>query len=159
MLRLFFIVNIVLTISAYHLTAFASAPAKEEEKRPIIITSKTLTADSKNNTATFDGSVVAKTDRITIYSDKMTVFYGNSEGKIKKIHAVGNVKVNKKGKALFSKDAIYFNDEEKIVFTGNPKAIEGENLITGKKIIFYLKDDRAVIEESRVILQNTQDLK
>lgn len=159
MLRLFFIVNIVLTISAYHFTAFASAPAKEEEKRPIIITSKTLTADSKNNTATFDGSVVAKTHRITIYSDKMTVFYGNSEGKIKKIHAVGNVKVNKKGRALFSKEAVYFNDEEKIVFTGNPKAIEGENLITGKKIIFYLKDDRAVIEESRVILQNTQDLK
>jgi lipopolysaccharide export system protein LptA len=159
MLRLFFIVNIVLSISAYHLTAFASAPAKEEEKRPIIITSKTLTADSKNNTATFDGSVVAKTDRITIYSDKMTVFYGNSKGKINKIHAVGNVKVNKKGKAMFSKDAVYFNDEEKIVFTGNPKAIEGENLITGKKIIFYLKDDRAVIEESRVILQNTQELK
>ncbi len=159
MLRLFFIVNIVLSISAYHLTAFASAPAKEEEKRPIIITSKTLTADSKNNTATFDGSVVARTDRITIYSDKMTVFYGNSKGKIKKIHAVGNVKVNKKGKAMFSKDAVYFNDEEKIVFTGNPKAIEGENLITGKKITFYLKDDRAVIEESRVILQNTQELK
>ena len=85
MLRLFFIVNIVLSFSAYHLTAFASAPAKEEEKRPIIITSKTLTADSKNNTATFDGSVVARTDRITIYSDKMTVFYGNSKGKIKKI--------------------------------------------------------------------------
>lgn len=159
MLRLFFIVNIVLIISAYHLTAFASTPAKEEEKKPIIITSKTLTADSKNNTATFDGSVVAKTDEITIYSDKMTVFYGNSESKIKKIHAVGNVKVNKKERALFSKEAVYFNEEEKIVFTGDPKAVKGENLITGKKIIFYLKEDRAVVEESRVILQNAQELK
>ena len=49
-------------------------------------------------------------------------------------------------------------NEQKIVFSGNPKAVEGENLITGKQIIFFLKEDRAVIEGSKLILQNSEGL-
>ncbi|MBI5050329.1 MAG: lipopolysaccharide transport periplasmic protein LptA [Nitrospirae bacterium] len=124
------------------------------EKKPIIITSKTLMADNKTNTAVFEGSVVAKTDDIIIYSDKMTVFYNNSQGKVTKIYASGNVKVHKKERAIFSEEATYLNDEEKIIFTGEPKAVEGENVITGVQIIYFLKDDRSVVEGSKVILTN-----
>lgn len=131
----------------------------KQDKEPIVITSDTLTADNKNSTAVFEGSVVAKTSDITIYSDKMTVLYDDSESRVKEIHAVGNVKVNNRERAMFSDEAIYIDDEEKIIFTGNPKAIEGGNMISGTRIIFFLKEDRAVVEESRVILQNKQGLK
>ncbi len=159
MLRPFFIVNCILTIFILCFTALAAPLIEKKEKKPIIITSQTLTADNKNNTAIFEGSVVAKTDDVTMYSDKMTVFYDNSESRIKKIHAIGNVKVHRNERAIFSNEATYLDDEEKIIFTGDPKAVEGENLITGTQIIFFLKDDRAVIEGSRVILQNKQGLK
>jgi lipopolysaccharide export system protein LptA len=137
-------------------TAFSIASTGELENKPIVITSQSLTADNKNNTAIFEGSVVATTGDITIYSDKMKVFYENSGGKITKIHATGNVRVHKKERAIFSKEAIYLSDEEKIIFTGNPKAVEGENVITGRQIIYFLKDDRAIVEGSKVVLKNKQ---
>lgn len=136
-----------------------SACAALSEKKPVIITSDSLVADNKNSTAVFEGSVVARTDDMTIYSDKMTVFYDNANSKINRIEASGNVRVLKKERAIFSEQAVYLDSEQKIIFNGNPKAVEGENVITGTQIIFFLKDDRAVVEGSRVILQNTKGLK
>ena len=141
------------------LSAFAGTVLDKSEKKPIVITSATLTADNKNNTAIFEGDVKAETGDLVMYSDKMTVYYDNSENKVKKIHAAGNVKVHNNDRALFSEEAVYMYSDEKIIFSGNPKAVEGENVITGTQIIFFLKDDRAVVEQSRVILQHTQGLK
>jgi lipopolysaccharide export system protein LptA len=141
-----------------HLTAFAAELLDKKDKKPIIITSETLTADSKNNIAIFEGAVTAKTDDITMYSDKMTVYYDNSRNKVEKIHALGHVKVHKEERALFSDEATYIEEDNKIIFTGNPKAVDGENVISGTQIIFYLKDDRAEVQGSRVVLQNKQGL-
>jgi lipopolysaccharide export system protein LptA len=138
------------------LTDSSATAAGNIEKKPVVITSQTLTADNKNNTAVFEGTVIAKTEDMTIHSDKMTVFYDTSESTIKKIEASGNVKVHKKERAIFSDEAIYLDNEKKIIFHGNPKVVEGENVITGTQIIFFLQDDRAVVEGSRVILQNKQ---
>ncbi len=162
MLKHFFIVNSVLLIFTIYSSAYSSALASalidKLEKKPIIITSQTLIADSKNNIAIFEGSVTAKTNNLSIYSDKMTVFYDSSESKVKKIHAVGNVKVVRDEKALFSDEATYVDEEAIIIFEGNPKAVEGENVITGTQIIFYLEEDRAVVKGSRVVLQNKREL-
>ncbi len=158
MLKQFIIASSVLFYSMLPVHAFAEQVDKKTENKPIVITSETLTADNKNNTAVFEGSVVAKTDDITMYSDAMTVFYDNVKSKINRIHAVGNVKVINNARALFSDEAIYFDSEGKIIFSGNPKVVEGDNVITGRQITFFLKDERAEIEGSRVILQNTQEL-
>jgi len=153
------ILHNVLIILIVCVTASAAAVTDKAEKKPVVITSQSLTADNKNNTAIFEGSVVATTDDLTIYSDKMTVFYDNSESKIREIIASGNVKVHKKERAIFSDEAVYIENEKKIIFKGHPKAVEGENVITGTQIIFFLDDDRAVVEGSRVILQNKKGLK
>ena len=158
MLKPFSIIRSFLFLLVVFNTSFASTIGESEEKEPVVITSQTLTADNKNNIAVFEGTVVAKSGDIAMYSDKMTVSYSEAEKKIAKIHAIGNVKVHKKDTTLFSDEAIYLNDDEKIIFTGNPRAVEGENVITGKEIIFYIRDDRAVVQGSRVILQNAKRL-
>ncbi len=158
MSRQFFIVNFILSALLIHVTVSAANLIDKKGKNPIIITSETLTADNKNSTAIFEGTVVAKTDAVTMYSDKMTVYYDNARNKVTKIHALGRVKVHKEEKALFSDEAIYLEEEDKIIFTGNPKAVDGENVISGTQIIFYLKDDRAEVQGSRVVLQNKQEL-
>jgi lipopolysaccharide export system protein LptA len=150
---LFILFSFSIIFFAYFIESSATL-AEKNEKKPIIITSRTLTADNKNNTAVFEGNVVAKTGDITIYSDRMTVFYDNSQSTIKKIEASGNVKVQRKERVIFSDEAIFIDNEKKIIFRGNPRAVEGENIITGTQIIFFLQDDRAVVEGSRVILQN-----
>jgi len=159
MSRPLFIFNCLLSILIVCFSAYGVSVSEGAEKKAITITSETLTADSRNSTAVFEGSVVAKMDDITIYSNRMIVSYSDAENNVKEIHATGNVKVHSKERAIFSEEASYINNEEKIIFTGNPKAIEGNNVITGKRIIYFLKDDRAVVEGSRVILQNKQGLK
>lgn len=154
MLKPLFIFHNIL-IGSILFFSFSSATAAEKaEKTPIVITSQTLTAESNNKTAVFEGAVVATKEDLTIYSDKMTVFYDNSESKIRKIYAVGNVKVHKNERVIFSDEATYMENEKKIIFTGNPRAVEGENVVSGTQITLYLEDERAFVEGSRVILQD-----
>ena len=159
MLKLLFIVNSLIICFAISTSAADLKDSVKAEKKPIIITSETLTADNKNNTAVFEGSVVAQTSDITMHSDKMTVYYDNSDSKVDEIRAIGNVKVLNDERVIFSKEAVYLDNEEKIIFTGNPKVVEADNIITGEKIVFFIKDERAVVEGSRVILKNKEDIK
>jgi len=157
MLKPFFIVSLSVLLLVVHSAVPASSSA-EKGKSPVVITSKTLTADNRNNKAEFEGNVIAKTDDITIHADRMIVFYDNSENKVSKIHALGNVRVHKQERAMFSEEAVFIDSEKKIVFTGKPRAVEGDNVITGTKITFFLSDERAVVEGSRVILKNDGEI-
>ncbi len=149
--KIFIISLILFGISA------ASTPAVEE--KPIVITSQTLTADNKNNVVTFEGSVVAKNEDLTIYSDKMEVSYNSSLKQVTKIHASGNVKALKSQHAIFADEATYSGPEEKIVFSGMPKAVDGENVITGTEIIYFLKENRTLVKGSRVVLKKKSGTK
>lgn len=151
-IRDIFLILFLLTV--IHFSDIHAAAAKGD---PIVITSQTLTADNKNNTAVFEGYVVAKAGDIFIYSDRMEVAYDNAEGMIREIRALGGVKVQRKKRAIFSEEAIYFGREEKIVFNGEPKAVDGENVITGTQIIYFFRDDRTVVKGSRVILKNERE--
>jgi lipopolysaccharide export system protein LptA len=110
--------------------------------------------DSQRNTALFTGSVVAKVDSVAIHSDKMRVSYSPAENIVQEIHAIGNVRVLNQGKAIFSEEAKYVRDEEKILLTGNPKVVEGQNTITGTRITYFFREDRAIIDDSKVTLKD-----
>ncbi|NCO82930.1 MAG: hypothetical protein COZ31_04580 [Nitrospirae bacterium CG_4_10_14_3_um_filter_44_29] len=131
----------------------AKAPAGEV-KGPIILTSKTLLSDNNARTALFEGSVVAKTENMTLYSDKMLVYYAEGTGNVTKIVAEGSVKLVKKDLVVTSKVAHYFADEEKIIFTGEPKAVQKGDIVTGTKMTYWMKEDRSFVENSRVLLEN-----
>ncbi len=127
----------------------------EEVQAPVVITSKTLSADNKEKTALFEGSVVAKRGDATLYADRMKVYYAEegSGSKIKKIEAEGNVRLIKKRAILTAQSAVYvIEPEENIVFTGQPRASDGENIITGSKITYFVKDERSLVEDSKVII-------
>jgi len=162
MLRQLLIVSIfvsLITIGSVFSSAAVDLPKAGEDKTdglkgPIVITSATLSADNNARTALFEGSVVAKTEEMTLYADKMLVYYAEQTGNVTKIDADGRVKLIKKDLVVTSKAAIYFADEEKIIFTGEPKAVDKGNVVTGTKMIHMLKDDRSFVENSRVLLEN-----
>ncbi len=152
MLRQLFTVSVFISVV---LAGSIFAEEKTEQiKGPIVITSQTLLSDNKARTALFEGSVVAKTENMTLYSDKMLVYYAEGSGNVTKIEAEGRVKLVKKDLVVTSKVANYFADEEKIIFTGEPKAVEKGNIITGTKMTYFMKDDRSFVENSRVLLEN-----
>ena len=97
-----------------------------QARGPIVITSASLTADNKAHTALFEGSVIAKTDTMTIYSDKMLVYYSEA-GAVTRIDSEGHVKVITGERVITSAVATYFAEEDKVVFTGEPRATEGGN--------------------------------
>ncbi|TAN43538.1 MAG: hypothetical protein EPN22_09910 [Nitrospirae bacterium] len=135
----------------------AGAEDKKTIKEATVITAQTLTTDSKAKTALFEGSVVAKKGDMTLFADKMLVYYTEekSSSNIKKIDADGNVKVVKGEKVITSASATYLTEpQEKIIFTGTPRASEGENVVTGSRMTYFLKDDHSLVENSKVILVN-----
>jgi lipopolysaccharide export system protein LptA len=46
---------------------------------------------------------------------------------------------------------------EKIIFTGEPKAVEGENVVTGKKMTYLMNEDRFLVEGSKVFFTNKKE--
>jgi lipopolysaccharide export system protein LptA len=152
MLKQFFIISVCLLLASA-----LNAHAQDAKKRltgPITVTSETLTNDSQHHTALFEKNVVAKTTEMTIYADRMLVYYNEQGGDVTKIDATGNVKVYKDTRLITSETAVYYADEDKVVFTGEPRALDGDNVVTGSVITYYVKDDRSVVEHSKVFLKN-----
>lgn len=133
------------------------SPALSEDKPlgskgPVVITSRTLTADNKAHTALFEGAVVARSDNMTLYSDRMLVYYTES-GKITKIDAEGNIRLIKGERVITSNSATYLAEDEKVIFTGQPRAMEGNSFVTGTRMTYLLREDRSIVENSKVIIK------
>ncbi len=153
--NIIFISNFFLII--FILTAYVfSEEQKITAKGPIIITSEKLTADSKANTALFEKSVVARTTDMTIYANTMLVFYNKDTGNVTRIDAEGNVRMVKGNRYITSAKSTYFADGEKVIFTGEPRAVEGENVISGKEMTYHINDDLFIVEDSKVFLTGSK---
>ncbi|MGC2063069.1 MAG: LptA/OstA family protein [Thermodesulfovibrionales bacterium] len=126
-------------------------------KGPITVTSESLTADNKAHTALFETNVVARTPDMSMAADKMLIFYREDGGEVTKIEATGNVRLIKESRVITAQNAIYYADEDKVVFTGEPKAIDGDNVVTGTKMTYLIKEDRSRVENSKVLLKNKRD--
>ncbi len=124
----------------------------------IVVKADSLEIDNKQKVATFAGNVDAKRDDFTIYCEKIQLFYvdqasgGSSEKtrvRIKKIVASGNVKILRAGGGTATADkAVYFQDQEMAVLTGNPVVKQGNDSVEGSRITLYMKDSRSVVEGS-----------
>jgi lipopolysaccharide export system protein LptA len=152
-----YFIIIAMLSSALYEASFAEQ--KKNTGEPVTITSKTLTADNKAKTAVFEGAVKAVKGDMTLYADKMTVYYQDERpgSSIEKIESEGNIKVIKGERVVTSAFAQYFAGfDEKIVFTGEPRATDGGNVITGSKMTYFFNSDRYIVENSRVLLQDKE---
>ena len=122
-------------------------------KGPVTVTSRTLSADQKARQALFEGDVIARSEEMTMYSDRMLVTYGEKGG-IEHMVSDGSVKLIKGGRVITSGKAEYFRDEDKIIFSINPKVVEGKTVITGTTIVYYPNEERTTVSESRVLIDS-----
>ena len=156
MSRQLFIISSLLIILLFVPSAFSEEKAKQI-KGPIIITSERLTADNKTCTALFEVSVIARIPDMTIHADRMLVSYEEKTGNITKIEAAGNIKLIKGNRVITSKEATYYADEEKVIFTGEPRATEGENVVTGRTMTYFMDEDRYLVEDSKVFVKKKKE--
>jgi lipopolysaccharide export system protein LptA len=151
--KIFYLSGALIIFLLLSLNAF-SAEKAERIKGPIIITSEILTADNQTHTALFENSVVARTTDMTIYADRMLVYYNKDTGTVISINAEGDVKLIKENRVITSKEATYYAEGEKVIFSGEPRAVDGENVVTGRKMTYLLNEDRFLVEGSKVFLKN-----
>ena len=125
---------------------------------PIVIKSNTFEIDNKNNMVTFTGDVDAKRDDFTVNCQKMILYYhrgpdnkgyGNEGAAIDRIIATGQVKIRQSGGGLATAEkAIYYQNDDKMVLTGNPVVKQGDDFVEGSTITLYIKDNRSVVKGS-----------
>jgi len=100
----------------------------------------------------FEGDVVAESGDMTLFAEKMTVYYLEN-GNIERIEAEGNVKLLRGTQVVTSEHAEYETDAGRVVFTGSPKAVDEGNVVTGTKMTYLVAEERFLIEGSKVFIE------
>ena len=142
------------------------APSKEKEKvnkmvpetkeakladpvdrsQPIDVTSDKVEARWKENLIIFKGNVIARQKDMVIYADSLEVTT-NEDGKgIERAIAGGNVKIQQGLRVANCQKAVFYNLDQKLVLTGDPKVSEGDNLVLGDEIILLIDKNRVEVK-------------
>lgn len=123
----------------------AALSPPERNENPIHIKSDQLLTDTKNRTATFLGRVTARQGDLTLYADRMVVHYAAEGGNVERVECSGTVRIVQKNRTGTAGNAVYDNREGKIVLSVNPKVFQGEDMISGAEITYYLADQKSVV--------------
>lgn len=114
--------------------------------QPIDITSDKVEAYWKENLIIFKGNVVARQKDIVIYADSIEAVIIEDGKGIDRVTAGGNVKIQQGLRVANCQKAIFYNREQKVVLTGEPKVVEGDNIVSGDEIIFDLEKNRVDVK-------------
>ncbi|MBW1670586.1 MAG: lipopolysaccharide transport periplasmic protein LptA [Deltaproteobacteria bacterium] len=125
-----------------------------EGKLPIHIESDLMEAMDKSGIVVFTGHVKATRGNLIIRSDKLEVFYEKrkqgveTKKAVKKTVATGHVRITQGERVGTGEKAVYDKPAEKITITGDAQVLEGPNRVSGKRIIFFINEDRSIVEGS-----------
>ncbi|MBQ26962.1 MAG: hypothetical protein CMH81_02285 [Nitrospiraceae bacterium] len=144
---------------------------EDQDSDPIVITSQSLVVHNRNDQAIFEGQVMLIQGAFRLTADRMVVFFAdqaasNDPGvpavagqKISMIKAVGHVKIVDGDQSATGKKAVFYGKEEKVVLTGQPEIWQHGYRVTGKKLTLFLKEDRSVVEGgSQVVITDSGSL-
>ncbi len=141
------------------------------ESRPLAITSRSMTVKNLDQRVIFDKNVTVIKGDMDLHADRVEVVLAKpsgsaasdsagdgmgpdilAEGNIELIVADGNVKVVQGTKTVTADHAVYHRADETVVLTGHPETWEEGVRIAGSKITILLKEQRSIVEESRVVI-------
>jgi lipopolysaccharide export system protein LptA len=136
------------------------------------ITSRSMTVKNLDQRVIFDrdvkiikGDLDLRADRVEVVLSRPTTAAANppppptttgpdllAEENIDRIVADGHVQVMQGKKTATADHAVYHRAEETIVLTGHPETWEEGVRIQGSKITILVKEQRSIVEESRVVI-------
>lgn len=120
-----------------------------DTRLPIHISSDQVEAKRGKNSVRFYGNVVVKQKDVTMKCDDLTAYYAKGEKAIDKIVAHGNVSITQRNKKVVCGKATFYNAERKIVLEEAPTAWDGDNKISGGRMILLLEKNEIQILRSR----------
>ena len=114
--------------------------------QPIDITSDRVEAYAKDNLIIFKGNVMARQKDIVIYADSIEASMIEGAKGIEKVVASGNVKMQLGRRVANCQKAVFYNLDQKVVLTGEPKLSEGDNMVSGDEIVYDIERNRVEVK-------------
>ncbi len=141
-------------IISFALLLITSPGFCQSDDEPINIEADRMVSQEEKNSVVFTGNVDASQGKVTIHTDKMTIYYKANDPKkaksqtqqVEKMICVGKVKVTQEDWLGTGDRMEYFADARKVVLQGNAKAWQGQNMVSGKSITYYLDEKRSEVE-------------
>ena len=147
-----FIFVFISACALFPLPAFAEKPLPGTH-----VESDKMTVQREQGVVEFEGNVKLTRSDGTLTANALKLFFDESQGEqgeIKKIMASGKVEFTSDQRRAASDEAVYTTEDQILILTGTaPKLWTGKNFVSGKKITFYRKTNKAIVEsdgETRV---------
>lgn len=164
------VLTLFLLLTFLSSNAFGISLDNIRSKKPRIMSDR-VEADNKLRSVRFLGNVVAVYKDIVLHSDLAIVKYKASkkkqadkkekEGdifdamptsggdKLENIIASGRVLFLQKDRRALCRQAVFDEATQTITMTGDPRLWQGEDFLSGDKVILYLKTDKVKVFSSR----------
>ena len=143
-----YIFSITFVICAFNLIVAHSDTIK--------VSSEKLNVYRDDNISVFSGNVYAEDDKIKLWSDKISMFYDETEKSVYEIVAENNVKIIVNQVTAYGDFSKYQVDNEKLLLEGNVVVIEKDNKIRSDQLILDLANSTSIMTaktNSRVTAQ------
>ena len=111
----------------------------------IKISSEKLNVYRDNNISVFSGNVYAEDNKIKLWSDKISIFYSETDKKIYEIVAENNVKIIANDMTAYGSFSKYEVDNEELLLEGDVVVIEKDNKIQSDQLILDLANSTSIM--------------
>jgi lipopolysaccharide export system protein LptA len=140
-------------------TSGLKVPGGAQDGEITEIRSDRLVYNEEQALAEFDGNVRVRDPRAAMNCGKVRLHLKESN-EIDWIEALYEVIIQSDERKALADQANYYADEGKFVLNGDPKVMEGRNIMTGDRIIFWHESRRMVCEpNARALLFPDEDMK
>jgi lipopolysaccharide transport protein LptA len=140
------------------------AGKNQVQSAPVDIRSDRLTVHQKEQRAVFWGNVKTVQGDLEIRCDKLTVTYagekdggskaaGAKAGEVKQMVFTGSVSITQNNRRGHCEKAVYDRVAGRIVCTGNPWVVEGDNRIRGERIVYLLEEDEVRVTRPQAVIR------
>jgi lipopolysaccharide export system protein LptA len=117
------------------------------------VSSERMTFDSKTRIFIFEEKVRILRCAMTILCDRLQVINDASDKNIERVIATGNVRFQQGTRSAVAERADYFESEQRLVLTGNPRVWDTQehDELTGEEIVLLLQEEKALVKQARVL--------
>lgn len=122
------------------------------------VTADQMTFDSRTHTFVFENNVHVRRCDMTLQCDRLRVINDAQGNQVERIIATGNVHLQQGVRRVQAERAEYFDAEQKLVLTGQPRAWDPveKNRLTGDEMVVYLETEKLVVKRARVLFHPRQ---
>lgn len=119
---------------------------KQDTSLPVTLDADSLAINNADGSAVFKGNVIISQGEMRMSAAEVLVEYAPEGSGIKTLHATGGVMLKSAADAAEALDAVYTIETGNVVMTGDVLLTQGQNAISGQKLVINLKAGTGTME-------------